>query len=84
MSSEAKKEWVSAVEAGRILGCPARKIPQFAKDGLVTVRRLPGCDPRYLLADVERLASQSTEPATCLTSLAQTSDVFEGAYDADS
>jgi hypothetical protein len=62
-----KQVWISAVTAARRLGCVPRQIPRLARRGLLTVRRLPGCDPRYLLADVERLAREVTVVSTRTT-----------------
>jgi hypothetical protein len=65
MSTETVHEaYVSGVRAARLLGCPPKQVPNLAAKGLLTVRRLPGCDPRYLLSDVQRLASQCTQPAS--------------------
>jgi len=59
-----RNTWGSAVEAARVLACDPKQVPKLAAKGFITVRRLPGCDPRYLISDVERLASQATVPAT--------------------
>lgn len=65
MSSETVDEaYVSGVKAARLLGCPLKQVPNLAAKGFLTVRRLPGCDPRYLLSDVQQLASQCTHPAS--------------------
>jgi len=63
-SEEVKARWVSGKEAAHVLGCPPKQVPRLADRGLLTVRRLPGCDPRYLLADVEHLAAQATMTRT--------------------
>ena len=57
------QQWISGTEAARRLGCVPRQVPKLASKGHLTVRRLPGCDPRFLLADVERLAVQATSLA---------------------
>jgi hypothetical protein len=59
-----EKVWGSAVEAARILGSSPKNIARLARSGFITVRRLPGCDPRYLMADVESLAQSMTEVAS--------------------
>ena len=56
-------EWVSGTQAAALLGCVPKQVPKLAAKGFITVRRLPGCDPRYLLSDIERLANQATTPA---------------------
>ena len=56
-------EWVSAAEAARILGSGPRNASRLAREGFLTERRLPGCDARYLLADVHGLAAMATLPA---------------------
>ena len=67
MSSEMANEiYVSGAKAARLLGCPLKQVPNLAAKGFLTVRRLPGCDPRYLLFDVQRLASQCTQPASVI------------------
>jgi hypothetical protein len=65
MTVEIKHEnrWVSAATAGRILGVAANRVRRLAAESLLTVRKIPGCDPRYRLDDVERLANASTTPA---------------------
>jgi len=60
---EPHEEYGLRVTAARILGCPPKQVPLLAAKGLITVRRLPGCDPRYLLSDVRRLSAQYTTPA---------------------
>ena len=57
-------QWTSGAGAARMLGCSPRQVPKLASKGLLTVRRLPGCDARYLLSDVTKLASLATLPAT--------------------
>ena len=65
MSSESVNEaYISGAKAARLLGCPLKQVPNLAVKGFLTVRRLPGCDPRYLLADVRRLATQCTQAAS--------------------
>jgi hypothetical protein len=56
-------EWASAAEAARVLGIPPKNIRRLASQGFLTARRLPGCDARYLLSDVRRLAESATAPA---------------------
>lgn len=56
--------YCSAAKAARLLGCPPKQVSILASKGFLTVRRLPGCDPRYLMSDVQRLASEYTRPAT--------------------
>ena len=60
---ETKPAWVSGKQGSLVLGCPTDQMRQLAKMGLITVRRIPGCAPRYLLADVERLARDCTTQA---------------------
>jgi hypothetical protein len=62
-SHEASDQWVSATEASRRVCCNPKQVAKLASEGFLTVRRLPGCDPRYLLADVVRLVSESTQCA---------------------
>lgn len=57
-------QFVSGARASRVLGCNVKQVPKLAGEGFITVRRVPGSAPRYLLADVERLARQWTVPAT--------------------
>jgi hypothetical protein len=64
--------WGSAVEAASLLACDPKQVPKLASKGFITVRRLPGCDPRYLMSDVKRLASQATVPATITSQRAST------------
>ncbi len=49
--------------AAKHLGCSPSAVSRLAQAGHITVRRLPGCDPRYLVSDLERLARESTRPA---------------------
>jgi hypothetical protein len=63
--------WVSAVTASRILGCSPNRVRKLGQGAFITVRKIPGCDPRYRLDDVERLASESTTAATAERLLAQ-------------
>lgn len=58
------QQWISGADAARLLGCAPRQVPKLASKGFLTVRRLPGCDPRYLRSDVDRLACQATQPAS--------------------
>lgn len=65
MTSDGVNEpYCSAADAARLLGCPPKQIPNLAAKGFLSARRIPGCDPRYLLSDVRRLLSQSTQPAS--------------------
>ncbi len=59
-----QEQYVSGAKAARKLGCIAKQVPKLAAKGFITVRRVPGCAPRYLLSDVELLVSNSTVPAT--------------------
>lgn len=68
MSTADEQEWVSGTQAGKHLACAPRQLPKLAAKGLITVRRIPGCAPRYLLADVNRLANQATQLAQNLAS----------------
>jgi hypothetical protein len=56
--------WLSGTEAARRLGCAPRQVSKLAARGLLTVRHLPGCDPRYRLSDVDRLAAEAIVPAS--------------------
>ncbi len=60
---EEDSQWVSRATAAKHLGCNPHAVSKLAQAGHVTVRRLPGCDPRYLLSDLERLAQESTRTA---------------------
>jgi hypothetical protein len=60
----APSPWLSGTEAARRLGCSPRQVPKLAARGLLTVRHLPGCDPRYLLSDVDQLAAEAIVPAS--------------------
>jgi hypothetical protein len=62
--TEVAPEWGLAVAAARMVGCPPRQIRNLARNGLISVRHIPGCEPRYSLADAERLARQYTRVAT--------------------
>ena len=64
MQDTTGREWVTATQASKVLGCPFQAIRRLAAGGHLTSRRLPGCDPLYLAADVARLAEVSTRPAT--------------------
>ena len=66
-SREGHLSWISATAAARLLGCTPPQIPRLARRGLISVRRLPGCDPRYLRTDVEDLAREATTAATSST-----------------
>jgi hypothetical protein len=55
--------WISRVEAAERLGCPANQVPRLAAQGFISTRRLPGCDPKYGLEDIERLCRASTTKA---------------------
>src|SRR4051794_27294727 len=57
-------DWITANEAAAVLGCSNKKLPLLARKGLIAVRRIPCCNPRYLRADAERLVRESTTPAT--------------------
>ena len=60
VKSDLRLIWCSAAEAARMLGCPPKQIPKLAARGLLTVRTLPGCAPRYAREDVVRLADATT------------------------
>lgn len=60
---ESGQEWVLA-KVGESAGCTSDEIRNAARLGLVSVRRMPGCDPRYLLSDIERLVKASTKLAS--------------------
>lgn len=62
-AEENRREWESAAAAARLAGTTPEVIRRLAKQGFISVRRLPGCDPRYLMADVERISQQMTTPA---------------------
>lgn len=66
MPSDEVRQYGSATEVGRLLECDPKQVPRLASKGLITVRRLPGCAPRYLLADAERLAAETTRPASAV------------------
>jgi len=66
IETAAKKDWISGVEAGKVIGCSERQVPALAKNGLVTVKRLPvgKAHPRYLRSDCEKLAARIVKRAT--------------------
>ena len=70
-----EEDYVSSAKAARLLGCNTKRVPNLAANGFLTVRRLPGCDPRYLLSDVRRLAIEWTVPASRLADIGQGEDV---------
>jgi hypothetical protein len=57
--------WISSSEAARIIGINPRYIPDLARQGKLTQRRVPGISalPRYLRSDVEKIARESIIPA---------------------
>jgi len=57
-------EWLDAGAAAELLGVERRHIRRLARDGLLSVRRLPGVRPRYRRDEIERLAAASVRPAT--------------------
>jgi hypothetical protein len=59
------KEWISAAQACAILGLPPRDraIYRMIKSRVITCWCLPGCHPRLLRADVERIAQSMIVPA---------------------
>lgn len=56
-------EWISFSAAARRLGTHSHAVKKMARAGRLTVLRLPGCWPRVLASDVERLAREAVEPA---------------------
>ena len=72
--------WGSAVEAANLLACDAKQVPKLAAKGFITVRRLPGCDPRYLMSDVDRLAKRATVPAVMMTRCADETENSAGMW----
>jgi hypothetical protein len=54
---------VSAAEAARYLDVTYPSVSRLARQGYITRRKLPGCDPRYLMEAVESLARSATLPA---------------------
>jgi hypothetical protein len=58
-------DWLSRVQARRVIGCSEPQVSELAKRGYLTVKRLPGFGrPRYFREDCERLATQIITPAT--------------------
>jgi hypothetical protein len=57
--------WVDSSSAARAVGASRSAIRRWGAAGLVSVRRLPFCRPKYRLADVERLARESTREIDC-------------------
>jgi hypothetical protein len=57
-------EWVSAAAAARLAGTTPEVIRRLAKQGFISVRKLPGCDPRYLMTEVERIVQGMTASAS--------------------
>ena len=58
-------DFIRASEAAKILGVPRERISALATRGWIGVYRLPGVQPRYCRADVERLATRAVvKPAT--------------------
>lgn len=50
-------DWITAAVAAKMLGINHVTFPKVAASGEIRVKRLPGLQPRYCLADVERLAA---------------------------
>jgi hypothetical protein len=59
-------EWLHATDAALVLGTDAQHVKRLARDGLISVRRVPGAHPRYSRADVELIAHEFTSPADVL------------------
>jgi hypothetical protein len=62
-ADELATAWVSAKTAADVASTYERKIRELAARGEIRVRKLPGCHPRYALADVLKLVEQSKRPA---------------------
>jgi hypothetical protein len=63
-TTENGEQWISRVKAARRLGCQPRAILCLARAGHLTSRKLPGCNPLYLVTDIDRLARESTRAVT--------------------
>ena len=65
-SARTLKAFISGKTATEILTCSYPRLRQLAADGAIKVRKVPGCHPRYSLADVLELAGRAQgveEPA---------------------
>jgi hypothetical protein len=56
--------WVNAKSAAEVAACDSKRIRDLARRGLISRRHLPGCDPVYLLSDVEKLVDRCTSSAS--------------------
>jgi hypothetical protein len=57
-------EWVTAKEGSALLGVSRLILTRLADRRLISRRCVPGCKPRYLRSDIERLSARSIEAAS--------------------
>lgn len=57
-------EWISLREASRILGVDAKKVSALAKNGVLSVRQVPGSLRKVSRSEVVRLSEQSVKAGT--------------------
>jgi len=60
------REWLSLSEAGRRLGGSPQTVRRLAQRRQLTLRQIPGCNPRVPASEVEKLATQHTSQAARL------------------
>jgi hypothetical protein len=55
--------WGIGAKVGRPWGLNGKQVAQLAADGLIAVRRIPGCHPIYSADEVARLVMAHTKEA---------------------
>jgi excisionase family DNA binding protein len=58
------RDWVSIARAGELLAASRKTVQRLIDTGRIGTRLIPGTRPLLSRHDVERLAEQSTRPAT--------------------
>jgi hypothetical protein len=59
----ARREWVLARAAARLIGCDEATVRKLAAAGLIARRAIPGTLPRYNLSDITKMVDRYTVPA---------------------
>jgi hypothetical protein len=62
----AAEEWISGVGIEKRTGIPRETVRRLEQQGLLTVRRIPGCRPLFLLSSVLALIEESTRERSTL------------------
>jgi hypothetical protein len=55
-------QWIGTTRAAALLGCAPRTVHKVVAEAGLTVKKLPGQPVRFLLSEVQRLASEALRP----------------------